>query len=453
MVTVSKNTNIANIPPGPKPHPLFGILPEYAADPMGFLTRCAKEYGDVVLWSGSVFSMYQLNHPDYIEEVLVKKNSLFTKHQSFGLLKRIWGNGLLVSDGEFWQRQRRLMQPAFHRERIFGYGEVMVDYTNRLLKTWNEGEVRDVHEDMMHVTLEVVAKTLFGTDLATEVEQVGQAMQISIEYFETRNTNFFLYFIPDWVPLPHNLRYQKAVQQFDNLIYRIIQQKRVSGEDKGDLLSMLLHIQDEDGTRMTDKQLRDEIITLLIAGHETTALALSWAWYLLSQHPEVEQKLVAELETVLAGKTPTFADLPKLQYTERVIMEVMRLYPPVWAMSRQALQDCEVAGYPVRAGDGVVFSQWVMHRDPRYFDQPEVFNPDRWANDLAKKLPTFAYFPFSGGPRVCIGQAFAKMEAVLILATIAQQFKLTLVPNQEIVPWPAFTLRPKYGVKMLVNQR
>ncbi|MBK1989987.1 cytochrome P450 [Sphaerospermopsis aphanizomenoides BCCUSP55] len=452
MVTLSPSNKAPNYPPGPKAHPLLGSLPDFGADPLGFLSQCAKDYGDIVLWKSAVFSMYQLNHPDYIEEAQIKKLSLFKKHRAL-ILKRIWGNGLFVSEGELWQRQRRLMQPAFHRERIFSYGEVMIDYTNRMLKTWHEGEIRDIHEDMMYLTLEIVAKTLFGTELIKDVEQVGKAMQVSIEYFESRNTNLLLYLIPDWVPLPHNLRYQQAVQQFDNLINRIIQQKRESAKDSGDLLSMLLNVQDEDGTRMTDTQIRDELITLLIAGHETTALALSWACYLLSQHPEVEQKLLTELQTVLGGRTPTFADLPKLIYTERIIMEVMRLYPPVWAMSRRAVQDCEIGGYPLRAGDGIIVSQWVMHHDPRYFDQPEVFNPDRWENDLAKKLPTFAYFPFGGGPRICIGQSFAKMEAMLILATIAQQFKLSLAANHEVVPWPAFTLRPKYGVKMLLNQR
>jgi cytochrome P450 len=455
MVTssLSKTQLDPNSLPGPKPHWLLGVLPEFAADPIGFISRNAREYGDIVFWKGSFSSVYQLNHPDYIEEVLVKKTNLFFKHQSFYLLQRLWGEGILVSHGEFWQRQRRMMQPAFHRERIFSYGEVMVDYTKRLLETWHNGEIRDVHEDMMRLTLEIVAKTLFGAELITEVEQVGQAMQHSIEYFETRNSNLLLYLLPDWVPIPLNLQFKNTVKQLDRLVYRIIQQKRESGEDAGDLLSMLLYVQDEDGTRMTDKQLRDELMTLLIAGHETTALALSWTWYLLSQHPQVEQKLLAELQTVLNGRTPTFADLPKLVYTERVIMEVMRLYPPVWVMSREAAQDTEVAGYPVKAGNGVVFSQWVMHRDPRYFDDPEVFNPDRWENDFVKKIPTFAYFPFGGGSRICIGKSFAMMEAVLILAAIAQKYSLTLVPDQQIVPWPAFTLRPKYGIKVVVNQR
>ncbi|BAZ30281.1 cytochrome P450 [Cylindrospermum sp. NIES-4074] len=452
MVSLSKAKIAPNYPPGPKPHWLLGILPEYAPDPIGFVSRCAKDYGDIVYWKGSLFSAYQLNHPDYIEEVLVKKNSLFCKQQSLQILRRMFGNGLLTSEGQFWQRQRRLMQPAFHRDRIFSYGEVMVDYTNRLLTNWSDGKVLDVDEEMMHVTLEIVAKTLFGAEV-TDVETIGKIMQVSVEYFESRNTNLLLFMIPDWVPLPHNLRFQKAAKQFDEIIYPIIQQRRESGEDKGDLLSMLLQMRDEDGNGMSDKQLRDEAVTLFIAGHETTASALSWAWYLLSQHPEVEQKLLAELQTVLGGRTPTFTDLPQLTYTDRVVMEVMRLYPSVWATARQALQDCEIAGYPVRAGDNIIMSQWVMHRDPRYFDQPEVFNPDRWEGDFAKKIPYFAYFPFNGGPRICIGQSFAKMEAVLLLATIAQKFRLTLVPDQEIIPWTAFTLRPKYGLKMLLNQR
>lgn len=453
MALVSKAQISTKYPPGSKGHWLLGVLPDYSRDPIGFFSNCAKEYGDVVFWKLSLSPAYQINHPDYIEEVLVTKNSQFSKHQSLQILRLMLGNGLVSSEGEFWQRQRRLMQPAFHRDRIFSYGEVMIDYTNRLLNTWRDGDIRDVHEEMMHLTLEIVAKTLFGAEVATEVEKVGTAMQVSIEYFESRNTNLLLYLLPDWVPTPQNLRFQKVIQQMDELIYTIIQQKRESAKDAGDLLSMLLQVQDEDGTRMSDQQLRDEVMTLFMAGHETTALVLSWTWYLLSQHPEVETKLLEELQTVLGGRTPTVADLPELRYTERVVMEVMRLYPPVWAMSRKALQDCEIAGYPVRAGDSILMSQWVMHRDPRYFDAPEVFNPDRWAGDLAKKLPTFAYFPFGGGPRICIGKSFANMEAVLLLATIAQKFRLTLIPEQQITPWPAFTLRPKYGIKMLLNQR
>ncbi|MBD2386490.1 cytochrome P450 [Cylindrospermum sp. FACHB-282] len=451
MATVSNGKIAPNYPPGPKAHWLLGTLPDYARDPIDFMSRCAKEYGDVIYWKGPFLSFYQLNHPDNIEEVLVKKSNLFGKHPSLDILRRMFGKGLLTSEGEFWQRQRRLMQPAFHRDRIFSYGEVMVDYTNRLLTNWSDGQILDIHEEMMHLTLEIVAKTLFGAEV-TDVDKVESIMQVSMEYFDARNNNLLLLLIPDWVPLPHNLRFQKAAQQFDEIIYPIIQQRRESGEDQGDLLSMLLQIQDEEGNGISDKQLRDEAVTLFIAGHETTALTMSWGLYLLSQHPEIEQKLHAELQTVLGGRTPTFADLPQLPYTDRVIMEVMRLYPPVWAMVRTALQDCEISGYTVGAGQSIMISQWVMHRDPRYFEQPEVFNPDRWEGDLAKRIPHFAYFPFGGGSRICIGQSFTKMEAVLLLATIVQKFRLTLVPDQEIIPWPGFTLRPKYGVKMLLNK-
>lgn len=235
--------------------------------------------------------------------------------------------------------------------------------------------------------------------------------------------------------------------------YNIIRDRRESGQDTGDLLSMLLATQYEDGSRMTDQQVRDEVMTMFLAGHDTTALAMTWTWYLLSQHPEVEAKLVEELQTVLDGREPTFADLPRLPYTDMVVKESLRLYPPVWAMGRLANTDSEIGGYSIPKGSFILISQWVMHRDPRYFDSPEVFNPDRWADGLAQRLPTYAYFPFGGGPRVCIGKSFAQMEAVLLLATIAQKFRLTLVPGQEITPWPAFTLRPKQGIRMLLSER
>jgi cytochrome P450 len=248
------------------------------------------------------------------------------------------------------------------------------------------------------------------------------------------------------------LRFQKAVKQLDEIVYDIIQQHRTSDKDMGDLLSMLLQVQDEDGSQMTDQQLRDEVMNLLLAGHETTANALSWTWMLLSHNPEVQTKLQEELQAVLGGRVPSMADLPQLRYTERVVLESMRLYPPVWAMTRQALQDCEIGGYLIPAGTNVFMSQWVMHRDSRYFDNPEEFQPNRWADDLAKRLPTYAYFPFGGGPRVCIGKSFALMETVLVLATIAQKFQLTLVPEHPIVLQPSITLSPKHGIKMLLSE-
>ncbi|MEH2045151.1 cytochrome P450 [Nostoc sp.] len=394
-----------------------------------------------------------LNHPDYIQEVLATKSNQFGKSPRWEWTRRLLGNGILTSEGEFWQRQRRLIQPAFQRERIFAYGQVMVDYTQQLLNSWEDGETRDVYADMLALTLEIIAKSLFQVDEKEAVEVIGKALKNSIEYFEAPSNNLFLFLLPDWFPTSKNLNYLKAVQSLDNVIYTTLNQRRASGQDKGDLLSMLLQIQDEDGIKMSDKQIRDEVIGMLIAGRESTALVLCWTWYLLSQHPEVESKLLEELQTILGGQALTIADLPQLRYTERVVMEVMRLYPPVATVGRTALQNCEVAGYPVRAGDTIMMSQWVMHHDPRYFDNPEAFNPDCWEGDLIKRLPAFAYFPFSGGPMICIGKSFAIMELVLLLATIAQQFRLKLVPDQKVTLCNPFLVRPKNRIKMLLNKR
>ncbi|HEY9632235.1 MAG TPA: cytochrome P450 [Coleofasciculaceae cyanobacterium] len=453
----SELVNSVHLPPGPKGHFLLGIFGDYTRDPLGYLSQCAKEYGDIVHFPSVRFTAiksYLINHPDYIEEVLATKSHQFSKYrQSFGIIGRLLGNGLVTSEGDFWRHQRRLMQPAFHRERIAAYGDVMVAYTNQMLNRWQAGEIRDVHEDMMRLTLEIVAKTLFDTDLAAEVAQeIGASLSLGITYYDQWFRNIVLTLLPETVPIPHYVRSRQVVQRLDAIIYDIIQQRRDSGEDKDDLLSMLLHAKYEDGTPISNQQLRDEMMTLFLAGHDTTALAMTWTWYLLSQHPEVEAKLLEELQTVLDGRDPTFADLSRLRYTDMVVREAIRLYPPVWAMARIANMDCELGGYPIKAGSIIIFSQWVMQRDSRYFDQPEVFNPDRWADGLAQRLPTYAYFPFGGGSRICIGKSFAQMEAVLLVATIAQKFHLTLVPGQEVTPWPAFTLRPRQGIKMLLGE-
>jgi len=447
----------SNLPPAPKGHFLFGILEEYVRDPLGFLTLCAQDYGDIVYFPGIRFVGYKayfINHPDYIEDVLATKTHQFGKfNQGLGIIGRILGNGLVTSEGDFWRHQRRLIQPAFHRERIAAYGEVMVAYTNRMLTRWQAGEIHDVHEDMMRLTLEIAAKTLFDVDMADQADEVGQALAFAIAYFDHWQRNPIAMLLPENVPTPGNLRSRKVIQRLDAIAYELIRQRRETGQDTGDLLSMLLHTQYEDGSQITDQQVRDEVMTILLAGHDTTALAMTWMLYLLSQHPEVEAKLVTELQTVLNGRDPTFADLPQLRYTDSVVKEALRLYPPVWGMARRANTDSEIGGYPIPKGSVIILSQWVMQRDSRYFDQPEVFNPERWADGLAQRLPTYAYFPFGGGPRVCIGKSFAQMEAVLLLATMAQKFQFTLVPGQEVEPWPAFTLRPKQGIKMVLSER
>jgi cytochrome P450 len=396
--------------------------------------------------------LYLINHPDLIERVLVTNNRNFIKDKGMRIrsLRRLFGNGLLTSEGEFWIRQRRLAQPAFHRERIAGYGEVMVESTERMINNWRPGETRDIHQDMMHLTLEIVVKTLFGGDSSVESNDVGQALDVIANHFASQS----VYVMPlSFLPTPGQLRLERAIKQLEKIIHQIIRMRRDRLQERNDLLTLLLQARDEDGSRMTDQQLRDEVMTLFLAGHETTALALSWSWYLLAQHPEVERKLVDELKATLNGSSPTVADLRRLRYTEMVVKESMRLYPPAWVLGREAIRGFELGGYSIPSGAQLMISPWLMHRDPRYFDQPEEFRPERWASEQIKQLPKYAYFPFGGGPRLCIGNSFAMMEATVILATIAQRFHLDLATSQRVTALPSITLRPKRGVTVIVTPR
>lgn len=440
--------------PGPKGYPLIGNLLEMGSDPLDFFTRCARDYGDFVQCKLGRDRFYLLNNPAYIEYVLVTNHRNFIKSKDYRQedMRLLFGQGLLTSDGEFWLRQRRLSQPAFHRDRIIRYAAMMVAYTQQMLGTWHDGETRDIHQDMTRVTLDVVARTLFDTDITDKAAAVGKAMRGLGE--ELANDYGVLgYLIPFSVPTPRHLRFRRAVSDLDNIVYTIIRQHRNNDEDNGDLLTMLLAARDEDGSQLSDQQVRDEVMTLFLAGHETTALALSWTWYLLAQHPEVEAKLVAELQAVLAGREPTAADLPRLHYSEQIINESLRLYPPAWLIGRQVEKECEIGGHHLAAGDNLVLCQWTMHRDPRYYDDPERFNPERWTDEMKGNLPKYAYFPFGGGPRLCIGLQFARMEATLMLATIAQQFHFDLAPTNKIAMLPSITLRPRHGVKVTLQRR
>jgi cytochrome P450 len=439
-------------PAGPKGHLLIGNLLEFDRDPLKFLLRCTREYGDVVYLSALGMPLYLINHPDLIERVLVTDNRNFIKDKGMRIrsLRRLFGNGLLTSEGEFWIRQRRLAQPAFHRERIAGYGEVMVESTERMINNWRPGETRDIHQDMMHLTLEIVVKTLFGGDSSVESNDVGQALDVIANHFASQS----VYVMPlSFLPTPGQLRLERAIKQLEKIIHQILRMRRDRLQERNDLLTLLLQARDEDGSRMTDQQLRDEVMTLFLAGHETTALALSWSWYLLAQHPEVERKLVDELKATLNGSSLTVADLRRLRYTEMVVKESMRLYPPAWVLGREAIRGFEMDGYSIPSGAQLMISPWLMHRDPRYFDQPEEFRPERWASEQIKQLPKYAYFPFGGGPRLCIGNSFAMMEATMILATIAQRFHLELATSHRVLPLPSITLRPKNGVTVFVIPR
>lgn len=439
------------IPPGPKGGLFSGNLAEMRRDLLGLYTRCAREYGDVFSLRFGLRRVIYLCRPDLIERVLVTDAKNFTKHYALRMNRTLLGNGLLTSEGDFWLRQRRMIQPVFTRERIASYASFMVDYAERLAATWQDGEKRDLLTDMTQLTLRIIGRTLFGADVSGQAREVGEALTVAMSNF---NNRFFrILRIPESIPTPANLQVRRGVARLDKILYGLIEQRRAGGGDPGDLLSILSHTRDEDdGSRMTDRQLRDEAMTLFLAGHDTTALTLSWSWYLLAQHREVADRLLAELRDVLGGRPPTVDDLPRLRYTEMVVQESMRLYPPAYAIGRQAVDACELDGYHIPAGGTIVMSQWIMHRHPRYFDEPDQFRPERWADGLAKRLPKYVYFPFGGGPRICIGNTFAMMEAVLVLATLAQRFRATLVPGTVIRLKPQLTLHPEPGVPAIMQR-
>lgn len=438
-------------PPGPPGNWLLGNLTELRRDMLAFFVRSAREYGDVVRLRIGPRSLYLVNHPDLIEEVLVHQARNYRKHYAVRLNRLLLGNGLLSSDGDFWLRQRRLAQPAFHRDRISAYGSIMVQCTGRMLAGWQAGTVRDVHADMTQLTLEIIAKTLFDADVGGEARAAGAALSDAQDSFLARFQSLFP--MPEWIPTPGNLRLRRAIRRLDAIVYGFIRQRRESKEEKDDLLSLLLRARDEDGSAMTDRQLRDEAMTLFLAGHDTTALTLSWLWYVLADHPEVDAKLYAELRAVLGDRPPAVEDLPRLPYVDQVVREGMRLYPAAYAFGREALADGELGGYRVRRGQTLLLAQWVTHRDPRFWDDPEKFEPERWQPARAAKVPKYAYFPFGGGPRVCIGNQFALIEAALLLAEIARRYRFERVEKEPVRPRPQLTLRPERGILLRLHRR
>ena len=442
----------APFPPGPRGRLLSGHLRDFRADRLNFFARCARDYGDIVAIRFGPRRVYLVSHPRDIEEVLVHRARDFMKHFALRLNPAVLGNGLLTSEGDFWLRQRRLIQPAFQRSRLTGYVPDMAAAAGTVLGSWSAGETRDIPTEMMRLTLMIAAKTLFGADVGEEARDVGAALEVLMERFRTRFASMF--WLPSWLPTPGKIRFDRAVRRLDEIIYRFIHQRRQSREQKPDLLSILLNARDEDdGSRMTDRQLRDEAMTLFLAGHETTALTLTWTWYLLAENPRVQEKLAAEVDAVLGGRTPAADDLPRLKYAELVIQESMRVLPAIYTIGREALRDCEVGGYRVPKGTTLLMSQWIVHRDGRFFEQPLEFRPERWTEDRIRELPRFAYFPFGGGPRQCIGNTFALMEAVLVLAMIAQRYRCTLLPGHPVEPLPTFTLRPRFGIKAVITPR
>jgi cytochrome P450 len=441
-------------PPGPRRRvPVLDAL-RMGRDPLAFLGALAEQYGDIARASLGPETIYLLNHPDLVRDVLVTNHRNFHKGPGLERAKKLLGEGLLTSEGEFHLRQRRLAQPAFHRQRVAAYGATMASYAAIRRERWRAGSVIDVHAEMMALTLAIVGKTLFDADVEQEAAEIGDALTTTFESFQF---GFYLPFgeILERLPLPPTLRFRKARARLDATIYRMIGERRRTGADRGDLLSMLLLAQDTegDGGRMTDLQLRDEAMTIFLAGHETTANALTWTWYLLSQHPDVESRLHAEVDAALGARTPTVEDLPRLAYTRMVLAESMRLYPPAWIVGRRALAPFDVRGYTIPPRSVVLSCQYLMHRDARWFPEPSRFDPERWTPERQAQRPKFSYFPFGAGPRVCIGEQFAWMEGVLLLATIAQRWRFRLVPGHPIALRPIITLRPKHGVRMYVERR
>lgn len=396
--------------------------------------------------------MYFANHPDYVRDVFVTQNANFVKGRALQKAKRVLGEGLLTSEGETHHKHRRLVLPAFHRQRIASYGTVMVEHAIRMSDAWQDGITLDIHHEMTRLTLGIVAKTLFDADVGKEADEIGEAMNVILEMF-----NLMMYPFAELLeklPLPMVKRYEKMRGRLDSTIYKIIEERRRSGVDRQDLLSMLLlSVDEEDGSKLSDSQVRDEAMTLFLAGHETTANAMSWTFYLLSQNPAVESKLHSEIDEVLGSRPPTTEDVAKLPYTEKVITESLRLYPPAWGIGRRSLVDQMIGPYELPADAIVLLSPFVTQRDSRFFPDPTQFKPERWSTEFKASLPPFAYFPFGGGSRRCIGEGFAWTEAILLLATLSGSWRVRLAQSTPVDPVALFTLRPRNGIRMKIERR
>lgn len=446
------------LPPGPRGWLVFGNVPLPGADWLAGFERAARTFGDVVYFQFLHVPMILLVHPEAIESVLLTHPADFLKSRDYRALAKVLGNGLLTSEGDTWRAQRKMLQPAFRRENILSYAPVMVSCAENMLSRWSDGEAYDLHQEMMALTLDIVGKALFGADVLRSADRVGSALETAMKQF-TRIAGW-AFLLPESFPVPGTWRMRRATHQLDDVIYGIIHERRGRSENSttgnpSDLLGTLLEIRDDDGRPLDDVQLRDQLMTLFLAGHETTAIALSWTWYLLATNPEAEGKLHSELDEVLQRRAPTAADLPNLPYTEMVIKESMRLYPPAWGIGRQARTEFQAGGYDLPPRTNIFMLQWVTQRDARFFPEPERFLPERWSEDLVRtgKIPRFAYFPFGGGPRVCIGAGFAMMEATLLLATVAQRYRFALLPDHPIKLFPSVTLRPKHGIQAVLHKR
>jgi cytochrome P450 len=428
-----------------------GNLIQFGPGRLDFLLSVARDYGSLASLRLGTNRIFLASDPHLVERVLVTDAKYYVKHFGARAYKPVLGNGLVTSEGDVWLRQRRLSQPSFLKQRVQSYAPLMAELTKKMLDQWQPGSDVDVHFEFSSLTSAIALKTLFDLDDAGDRERFTACLRESFTLMSARLRHIIK--LPAWISIGSNRKLNRVVKELYSVVDGFIAAGRARKEPGDDLLSRLIAARDDDGSRMSDRQLRDEMMTLYLAGHETTALTLSWSWYLISQHSDVEEKLVAEWNQVLAGRIPTPEDLPNLPYTEAVLTEAMRVYPPVYLIGREATRDLELGGYRVKKGYTIFMSQWVNHRDPRYFPDPERFFPDRWENGLAARIPKFAYYPFGGGPRICIGNTFALMEAAIILAAVGQKYRFTLKPDARIGFNPQITLLPACGIPATLSRR
>lgn len=442
------------LPEGPKGSFFSGCADKLKNQPLEFLTDCHNQYGNIVPFNVGPFPVLLLNEPELMHTVLVTQAHNFTKDAAIKNNRAFFGEGLLSSEGDLWKQERRLASPSFNHKSLELYGQIMIEHTQKMLDRFVDGQTIEIQKEMMRLTLGIAAKTLFDSEISKNNTEFVSALIDAQKYLACRMNNPLLLLLPEWIPFPTNIHLLEAIKKVDTVIFKLIDERRNHTEGKHDLLSTFIALKEnQENSGLSDKLIRDEVFTLFFAGHETTALTLTWTLYLLASYPEVAAKLVQELNTVLKGRLPEVADYSALTYTEKVIKESMRLRPPVWAIGRENIHDCLIGEYEIKKGTAVILSQWVMHHDKRFYDSPDSFNPERWTPEFTHNLPKFAYFPFGGGPRTCIGNGFAMLESVMALSSIMQKFSLELEPDQNVKLLPAVTLRPENDIRLKLHKR
>lgn len=444
-------TRTNHFPPGPSGHWLQGNLPEYRRGRLQFLERLRAEYGTIASYRLGSIPVVLVCEPQHLKEVLVTNNKSYGRSVSTKMLAEFFGNGLLISEGQSWLRDRRMIQPTFNKETIEQFGDIMVQRTAEFIAQWKPADRRDALLDMQSLTMSIAAETLLGVQLDDEIAAIHDPHEIIRGHFDYRMEHLFV--PPRWIPTAHNRSVNAAYHSIRKIVDELIAKRKREQTVGTDILSRLIQVQRAQPHAMTDQQLRDQVLTFLFAGHETTASLLGWVWWLLGKFPDVANRLHEELDEVLQGRLPYVSDIPKLSYTDKVVRETLRLFPSAYVMGRQAIEDTQLGEYHIPRGTNLVISPWLMQRDARFWDHPLEFDPDRWTETTQKTMDQFAWFPFGAGPRICIGKAFAMLESVLIVATIASRFNLALASNHAIEPHASVTIRPSPGVNVICHER